>query len=175
MSNQRFISTVAGTLDGKGRVCIPASWRQILSAQNTAGVYVCPNLEGGSLDGFGQSLMDAECERLDTLDPLLSTLHDDLATHITAESMLLPIDENGRIRLPEDFIQAAGLKDKVVFVGLGRKFQIWDPVAYAPVKAKRLAGALAERAARGAKEEAAREGAGTPPPVQPTTQQIGTP
>ena len=171
MSNQRFISTVAGTLDGKGRVCIPASWRKILEAQSTGGVYICPNLERGSLDGFGQALMDSECERLDALDPLLSSLHDSLATRITAESVLLPVDENGRVRLPEEFIQAAGLKDKVVFVGLGRKFQIWDPEAYAPVRAQRLAAALAERAAYAAKEESARQAAVSALPATP----IGTP
>ena len=170
MSNQRFISTVEGTLDGKGRVCIPASWRKILDAQDTGGVYICPNLEGGSLDGFGQALMDAECERLDAMDPLLSALHDDLATHITAESMLLPVDVTGRIRLPDEFIKAAGLTEKVVFVGLGRKFQIWDAEAYAPVKAKRLAGALAARAAQAAKEDAARDGA-----AQMPTASAGTP
>jgi len=156
VSNQRFISTFAGTLDGKGRVCIPAAWRSILAAQETGGVYLCPTIAGGSLDGFGQALMDAECERLDSLDPLLSELHDDLASQITAESMLLPIDENGRVRLPEEFIAAAGLKDKVVFVGMGRKFQIWDPQAYAPIKAKRLAGARAERSALAAQEMASR-------------------
>jgi len=37
------MSTVMGTLDSKGRVCIPAAYRQILSAQNTNGVYVCPS------------------------------------------------------------------------------------------------------------------------------------
>jgi MraZ protein len=167
VSNQRFISTFAGTLDGKGRVCIPASWRSILAAQETGGVYVCPSLEGGSLDGFGQILMDAECARLDGLDPFLSELHDDLASQITAESMLLPIDENGRVRLPEDFIAASGLKDKVVFVGLGRKFQIWDPVAYAPVKARRLAGARAARGARPAQEAVT--------VTEPVTPETGTP
>lgn len=168
MSNQRFISTFAGTLDGKGRVCIPASWRSILAAQETGGVYVCPSLEGGSLDGFGQILMDSECARLDGMDPFLSELHDDLASQITAESMLLPIDENGRVRLPEDFIAAAGLKDKVVFVGLGRKFQIWDPVVYAPVKMRRLAGARAARVARPTQEAAT-------PVTEPVTPETGTP
>ncbi|MBN9578467.1 MAG: hypothetical protein J0H26_08870, partial [Alphaproteobacteria bacterium] len=34
-ATQPFISTVAGTLDAKGRVCIPAPYRQVLAAQNT--------------------------------------------------------------------------------------------------------------------------------------------
>lgn len=117
--------------------------------------------------------MDAECERLDSLDPLLSELHDDLASQITAESMLLPIDENGRVRLPEDFIAAAGLKDKVIFVGMGRKFQVWDPEAYAPIKAKRLAGARAERTALAAQEMASRAPAA--PVAAPSAPETGTP
>ena len=155
MSNQRFISTYAGTLDGKGRVCIPAPWRQILAAQDTSGVYLCPALDGDSLDGFGQALMDFECKRLDELDPFLSGLHDDLAT-LVSSSAQLPIDENGRVRLPDELIAAAGLKDRVLFVGMGRKFEIWNPETYAPVKASRLANARAERAARVAQEIAAR-------------------
>ena len=40
---QPFISTVPGSLDSKGRVCIPATYRHLLSAQNTMGVYLCPS------------------------------------------------------------------------------------------------------------------------------------
>ncbi|GAA0547096.1 MraZ protein [Rhizomicrobium palustre] len=172
MSNQRFISTFAGTLDGKGRVCIPAPWRSILAAQETGGVYLCPTLEGGSLDGFGQVLMDSECQRLDAMDPFLSEMHDAIASQISAESMLLPIDENGRVRLPENFIAAAGLKDKVVFVGLGRKFQIWDPDTYAPVKARRLAAA---RAARASFEAVAKSAESLPVPPVVSAAETGTP
>ena len=68
----------------------------------------------------------------------------------------LPIDENGRARLPDELIEAAGLKDRVVFVGVGAKFEIWNPENYAPVRAQRLANAKAERAARIAQENAAR-------------------
>ena len=39
---QPFISTVIGSLDSKGRVCIPAAYRHILAAQNTAGRLCLP-------------------------------------------------------------------------------------------------------------------------------------
>jgi MraZ protein len=127
-----------------------------LAAQETAGVYLCPSLAGNTLDGFGQALMDCECKRLDELDPFLSGLHDDLASQFVSGSVQLPIDENGRVRLPDDLIAAAALKDRVLFVGMGRRFEIWNPETYAPVKAARLANARAERAARVAQEIAAR-------------------
>jgi MraZ protein len=144
---QSFISTIAGTLDSKGRVCIPAIYRQILAAQNTGGVYVCPSFVEPALECYGQTLMDKTSERLAALDPFLDQLHDDLASQIVAESVSLPIDENGRVRLPDAMIAAACLKEHVLFVGLVQKFQIWNPETYAPIKEKRLVGARAARKA----------------------------
>ena len=136
---QPFISTVPGSLDSKGRVCIPATYRHILSAQNTTGVYICPSFIDPALDAFGQSLLDAIHARLAAQDPFFSASHDDEATALLARTQSLPIDENGRVRIPDAMIAHAGLKDRVVFVGKAQKFQIWDADAYAPIEAEALA------------------------------------
>jgi len=149
MSAASFISTMTGSLDAKGRVCIPAPFRHVLSAQQTNGVFLCPSFSDPALEGFGQVLMDKTTERLATLDPFLSSLHDDLASQIISETAQLPIDENGRVRLPDAMIAAAQIKERVLFVGMVQKFQIWDPDVYAPIKAKRLEGARAARLAGG--------------------------
>jgi len=156
VSDRRFIATYAGTLDSKGRVCIPAVWRQVLATQNTSGVYVSPSLDETSLTGFGEEMMTSELKRLEGLDPLFSGAYNDLAAPLVSGASSLPIDENGRVRLPDELIEAAGLKDRVVFVGVGAKFEIWNPETYAPVRAQRLANAKAERAAHIAQENAAR-------------------
>jgi MraZ protein len=145
---QPFISTVPGTLDGKGRVCIPAPYRHILAAQSTPGIYLCPSFVEPALEAFGQTLIDAVHARLSQQDPFFSATHDDEAAQVLAESMLLPVDENGRIRVPDLMIQTAQLKDKIVFVGLGQKFQIWDPEIYAPIKQERTDRARAARLAQ---------------------------
>ena len=136
---QPFISTVPGSLDSKGRVCIPATYRHILAAQNTSGVYICPSFIDPALDAFGQSLLDAIHARLAAQDPFFSASHDDEATALLARTQSLPIDENGRVRIPDAMIAHAGLKDRVVFVGKAQKFQIWDADAYAPIEADALA------------------------------------
>jgi MraZ protein len=125
---QPFISTVPGSLDSKGRVCIPATHRHLLAAQapqaqapqgsqNTAGVYVCPSFIDPALDAFGQDLLDRVNARLANQDPFFSAGFDDEATALIARTQSLPIDENGRVRLPDAMIEHAGLKDKIVFVG----------------------------------------------------------
>jgi transcriptional regulator MraZ len=148
---QPFISTVPGSLDSKGRVCIPATHRHILAAQNTSGVYVCPSFIDPALDAFGQSLLDAINARLAAQDPFFSASHDDEATALIARTQSLPIDENGRVRIPDAMIAHAGLKDRIVFVGKAQKFQIWDADAYAPIEAEALARVKArmERARQG--------------------------
>ena len=138
-SVQPFISTVPGSLDSKGRVCIPDTYRHILAAQNTSGVYICPSFIDPALDAFGQNLLDSIAARLAAQDPFFSASFDDEATALIARTQNLPIDENGRVRIPDALIEHAGLKDKIVFVGKAQKFQIWDADAYAPIEADALA------------------------------------
>lgn len=140
-----FISTMTGTLDAKGRVCIPASFRDVLAAQNTAGVYVCPSFAESALEGFGEEVLQEFHQRQAAADPFFSQASDDKVFAVLSMSQLLPRDENGRVRLPDEFIVHAGLKDRVTFVGMGRKFQIWDSERFAPVQAERLKRALAQR------------------------------
>jgi MraZ protein len=139
MTGLPFLSTVLGSLDSKGRVCIPAPFRQVLAAQNTAGVYIYPSFVDASLEGFGQDAIDGLTARLGALDPFLSPAHDDMAMAIVARTQLLPADDGGRVRLPDAMIAHAGLKDRVAFVGMGQKFKIWDAEAYAAVEAESVA------------------------------------
>ena len=136
---QPFISTVAGSLDGKGRVCIPAPHRHLLSAQNTQGVYICPSFIDPAIEAFGQAVLDGLNQRLANLDPFFSASFEDETSVLIARTLLLPIDENGRIRIPDAMIAHAGLKEKIIFVGKAQKFQIWDADRYAPVEAEALA------------------------------------
>lgn len=151
MTSLPFLSTVTGALDAKGRVCVPAAFRQVLASQNTAGVYLYPSFVDASLEGFGQEAVDGLTARLAALDPFLSPAHDEIATAIMARIQLLPADDGGRVRLPDAMIAHAGLKDKVAFVGMGQKFKLWDATAYAAVEADSIARLKA-------KFEAAKEG-----------------
>ena len=47
----------------------------------------------------------------------------------------LPLDGEGRVVLPDEFIASATLTDQAAFVGRGWKFQIWEPSLLASAKA----------------------------------------
>jgi MraZ protein len=65
---------------------------------------------------------------LDRLNPF-SDEYDDFANVIFGASVQLPFDGEGRIILPEQLIDHAGVAERVAFVGRGATFQIWEPGA----------------------------------------------
>jgi MraZ protein len=150
-SQDTFMGMPSGSLDKKGRACIPAHYRQILTAQNTTGVYVRRHPEKPTLECFGEKIF-AQFQQAQPAqeDPFFSDAYDDKAFSVYAMTELLAFDENGRVRLPDEFIAHAGLGETVKFVGMRDKFEIWDPARLATAREERLAGARKLRKPSGA-------------------------
>jgi len=121
-----FLSTYINKVDTKGRISVPASFRNALADQNFQGIIVFKSTQHLCLEGFAWNSMQEISERLDHYD-LFSNAQDDLATSIFAEARQLPFDGDGRIILPEDLRDFCHIKDHAAFIGMGRKFQIWSP------------------------------------------------
>ena len=123
----RFVSTYTKKIDTKGRVSVPAAFRTALAKDGfDGGIYCYPSLETQALDAGGQRLVDK-------IDGLIEDLgaysdgRDALATALFGESEILKIDQDGRTIIPERLREHAGIEKEVTFVGLGLKFQIWNP------------------------------------------------
>ena len=144
-----FVSTFTNKLDAKGRVSIPAPYRQILAQQDLQGLYCFPSPFSSALEAFGNTLLAQFQQRLDKYDPLFSSNYEDEAQAVLAATQLLNFDDEGRVRLPQELIDHAGITERVVFVGLAQKFQMWDPVRFEPVQRERLERARAVRTGNG--------------------------
>jgi MraZ protein len=73
--------------------------------------------------------MEAYVEQMDAFD-LFSSEHEDLATILFADSEQLSFDGEGRIMLPGHLLNHAGIGERAIFAGKGKKFQIWEPSAF---------------------------------------------
>jgi MraZ protein len=140
-----FHSTTINKLDAKGRVSVPAQFRQVLAIENLRGVYSFPSFVNPALEAFGESLLAQIQQRLQPLDSFFNQDYDAQAHVIVGETQLLNFDDEGRIRLPDEFIAHAGISDRVLFIGMVQKFQMWDPEKFEPVRRERIARALALR------------------------------
>ncbi|HET7679179.1 MAG TPA: division/cell wall cluster transcriptional repressor MraZ [Xanthobacteraceae bacterium] len=122
----RFVSNFALRLDSKGRVSIPAPFRSVLTRDGFEGLYCYPTLDRPALDAGGHALL-AEIEALIARFHPFSNERERFATALYGTSDVLRMDAEGRVVLPEALKTHAGIKDAVAFVGLGNKFQIWEP------------------------------------------------
>jgi MraZ protein len=125
----RFLSNYINRLDAKGRVSIPAAFRMVLAKDGFDGLYLHLALDAPALDAGGNLLLNEIDQFLQTLAPY-SEERDRLSTALFGTSEILKLDSEGRVVLTETVKDHAGITDSVAFVGLGHKFQIWEPARF---------------------------------------------
>ncbi|WP_245418194.1 division/cell wall cluster transcriptional repressor MraZ [Cohaesibacter haloalkalitolerans] len=150
------MSSYVNRLDSKGRVSIPAPYRQILAREGHENLFCCPSMDRAAVDAGGLSLRKAIDEYLEPFD-VFTEEREFLATALLGESESLKIDKDGRVVLSEKIKAHTGITEAVVFVGHGYKFQIWEPEKYEIFKADAAKQAMALRASLSARRKALRE------------------
>ena len=128
-----FLSTYENKLDKKGRVSVPASFRSQLSSQGFNGFIAYPSFNHTALDGCAQDRIEKLSESIDSLGPF-EDKRDYFATSVLSESISLNFDSEGRVSIPEKLLKHAKIKSSIVFVGLGKVFQMWDPSLFEKFK-----------------------------------------
>lgn len=132
-----FVSTTTNGIDAKGRVSVPADFRTTVAAQGFAGVYVWRSPHGGYLEGGGQRLLEDYADFIEDMDPYdpARTAHERV---IFGGAKALMFDSTGRVSLPREFMDHAALEKQAVFIGMGQRFEIWDPHAHADAESEAL-------------------------------------
>jgi transcriptional regulator MraZ len=124
-----FVSSYTNKIDRKGRVSVPAQFRQILAAKGSDGVVLYPHQAYDAIEGSGMDWLEDYARRL----AQLPEYHEDRNSLLTlfADVVQIAPDGEGRVILPEGLVARAGIGDTAMFVGVGEKFEIWNPVRYA--------------------------------------------
>jgi len=124
-----FLSTFENKLDKKGRVSVPASFRSYLSNMGYNGIICYPSFNNQSIEAWPQDRIEKISNTIDTLNPF-EEKKDYFATSILSESINLQFDSEGRILLTKKLLKHANIKSSMIFVGLGKTFQIWEPTNF---------------------------------------------
>lgn len=124
-----FLSTFVNKVDRKGRVSVPAQFRSALSQQTFKGIVAFRSYREKTIEACGIDRMERMSESLDAMEQF-SAEQDALASTIFADAHQLPIDGDGRISLPPQLAEHAGITELAAFVGRGATFQIWNPEAF---------------------------------------------
>jgi MraZ protein len=107
------------TMDGKGRVFLPAKWREDLSAY----VRLCRWTEA-QLNIFSNEVWLEMAQNLARLNPARRVVSE--ITRSVYSAVETEIDSQGRILIPPPLRRYAGLQVEVVLVGVNSHMEIWS-------------------------------------------------
>ena len=121
-----FLSSFENKIDKKGRVSVPATFRSHLSSMGYNGFISYPSFNHSALEACSQDRIEKLSNTIDSLNPF-EEKRDFFATSILSESENLQFDTEGRVSFSEKLLKHAKIKTNILFVGLGKTFQIWEP------------------------------------------------
>ena len=121
-----FLSSFENKLDKKGRVSVPANFRSHLNSLGYNGFISYPSFNHPALEACSQDRIEKLSNTIDTLNPF-EEKRDYFATSVLSESENLQFDTEGRVSISEKLLNHAKIKNNILFVGLGKTFQIWEP------------------------------------------------
>ncbi len=120
-------------VDTKRRVQIPAKWRPAKSGVELTLILWPKSKEGPCLRVLPPEEMEGLMRDIDAMpnsDPNKVVLK----RFIGSESVQVALDKAGRICLPEEMANGAGIKGEAILVGLLDRFEIWNPERYKQVR-----------------------------------------
>jgi len=116
-----FLGEYQHSLDKKGRLTVPARYRQLLA-------------EGGYItQGFDRNLMVLRIAAFESMSAKVNQMSltkssaRELRRVLFSRAERIEPDKNGRILLPSFLRQEIGLDGEVMVVGVGNYFEIWSP------------------------------------------------
>jgi MraZ protein len=117
------------SIDAKGRLAIPAKYRDQLLFQNEESIVVTRDPQYPSLKIYPGSIwntISSELQSMQGLDPIVRNLQWTILGNASVSSF----DPKGRmlILLPSELREYAEIKiaEKVSFIGMGNKFEVWN-------------------------------------------------
>ena len=128
-----FLSSFENKIDKKGRVSVPATFRSHLSSVGYNGFVSYPSFNHSALEACSQDRIEKLSSTIDSLNPF-EEKRDYFATSVLSESESHQFDTEGRVSISEKLLDHAKIKNNVLFVGLGRTFQIWEPTHFEKFK-----------------------------------------
>ncbi len=126
MGTQTFTGEFRYSIDSKGRLNIPAKFRKALP-ETSEDTFVVTR-------GLDKNIIVYSLDKWQTIEEELLKLSPRLPEHraykrqTTRFATPLKFDSQGRVALPANLLEHAGIEKEVVIIGMVDEIEIWDPV-----------------------------------------------
>lgn len=115
--------TYGRAIDQKLRIALPKRLRETLDRAKDAGLYLAPSTDG-SLALYSEEAFGRLAERLSGVSPTRKDVRA-FTRLFYARAQRVELDAQGRIRIPPDLAELAGLGKEAVLLGIHDRVEIW--------------------------------------------------
>jgi len=125
-----FQGETAITIDDKGRLAIPTSYRDAVARECGNRLVITYNpFESGSLYLYPLPAWEALRDQVNAL-PRAKSVNRMLQLKLVGAASVVELDGNGRVSIPASHRSAVGIEKNVVLLGMGDKFELWSEQAH---------------------------------------------
>ena len=124
-----FQGETAITVDDKGRLAIPAAYRDAVAAQGNRLVFTYNPYENGSLFIYPLEVYENVRAQVAKL-PNASAKHRQLQRKLIGSASMVEVDGNGRISIPQSMRLTLGIEKKTILLGMDDRFELWTEKAH---------------------------------------------
>ena len=115
-----MLGNVRHQLDDKGRMRVPAKYREVLGGTSC----ILPG-RAGCLFIVPEDKLTETMEAVTEHNAFANSEANDISTDITSNAHYLEEDAQGRVRLPAELAKLVGIKKEIVFAGKMTYLEVW--------------------------------------------------
>ena len=124
-----FIGTYECKVDVKGRLMFPADLKSQLTDMKAKGFVIKRSIFMKSLELYPMDEWQQESNRINKLNRFRKK-NVDFIRKFMAGVRMVDLDNTGRLLIPKDLINYAGIAKEIVLASVVNKIEIWDKAEY---------------------------------------------
>ena len=122
----RFTGNIDAKVDEKGRVFVPSSFRKILQREKEQGLILRRDIFQRCLILYPAEVWDEQVDAITAKTNMFDRNGRNALRQFVAGAEAVSLDSGGRILIPKRYLEEAGIKNDVRFIGMDNTIEIWN-------------------------------------------------